>query len=78
MKARVRWTEAEDDDIRIAWESANGAFVPRRMQAEMLNARYHGGESVRSESSIRRRERVVLFGAKDAAKAAKAGEEPIK
>lgn len=59
---RVPWSADEDEDIRITYAYANGGFPSFRIQADELNRKYHGGKPVRTSSSVRNREAVLLSG----------------
>src|SRR5271154_966189 len=59
---RQPWTQAEDDDIRWWYGSANGAMASYKYMANQLNQRYHAGKSVRTISAVRRRETKILKG----------------
>ena len=57
---RISWSPEEDDDIRQSYAAANGAFPTYRQQARDLNRRHHQGKPIRTASSVRRREAVLL------------------
>lgn len=60
-KPRIPWTPEEDAAIGATYAQANGAFPTYAQQARDLNEEFHEGRPVRTASSVKTREGVVVF-----------------